>query len=118
MSDVTHYITISMCNFSAPESPPTNISLNNSIEYSIAVHWSPPRRPNGVITHYTLYISYENGVVDLFTTDGQSTSYIITNLLPYQHISVEVSASTRIGEGPRSSDMEIRAAQARTYIVT
>ena len=70
--------------------------------------------PNGVITRYNLYIGYEtqSGVIDRFTTDGQSTSYNISNLLPYQQISIEVAASTRIGEGP-SFINKTRTAQAR-----
>ena len=49
----------------------------------------------------------------MFTTGGRSTSYNISNLLPYQQISIEMTASTRIGEGP-SSVHETRTAQART----
>ena len=69
-------------------------------------------RPNGVIIHYTLYIRHENGAVEVFNTDGPSTSYNVTNLLPYELISVMVTASTRIGEGPAATD-EIRTAEAR-----
>ena len=78
------------------------------------VYWSPPLIPNGVITRYNLYIGYEtqSGVIDRFTTDGQSTSYNISNLLPYQQISIEVAASIHIGEG-LSSINETRTAQAR-----
>ena len=90
-------------------------SIDNSNPYSIVVYWSPPLRSNGVVTRYTLYIGYEtqSGVIDVFITDGQSTSYNVSNLLPYQQISIEVTASTRIGEGP-SSVHETRTAQART----
>ena len=73
-------------------------------------------RPNGVIIHYTLYIGHKNGAVDVFNADGQSTSYNVTNLLPYELISVRVTASTRIGEGPAATE-EIQTAQARTYTI-
>ena len=69
-------------------------------------------RPNGVIIRYTLHIGHENGAVEVYTADGQSTSYNVTNLLPYELISVRVTASTRIGEGPAATD-EVRTAQAR-----
>ena len=69
-------------------------------------------RPNGVITRYTLYVGRGSGVIDVFNTDGQSASYNITNLLPYEHVTVAVTASTRVGEGP-SSTSDIRTAQAR-----
>ena len=71
-------------------------------------------RPNGVITGYTLYIGHENGAVEVFTTDGESTSYNVTDLQPYELISVRVAASTRIGEGPAVTE-EIRTAQARMH---
>lgn len=80
------------------------------------VHWSPPLRPNGVITRYTLYAGHDSGAVDVFNTDGRSTSYNITNLLPYQHVTVALTASTSVGEGP-SSTSDVRTAQARTYVV-
>ena len=49
----------------------------------------------------------------MFYVDGQSTSFNITNLLPFQIISVDISASTVVGEGPHSSQLEIQTAQAR-----
>ena len=106
-----------MCNnycFLAPETPPVITSIDNSSPYSVVVHWSPPLTPNGVITRYNLYIGYDSqsGEIEVFNTDGQSTFYNISNLLPYQQISIEVTASTRIGEGP-SSVHETRTAQAR-----
>lgn len=95
-----------------PETPPANIYFDNSNQDSIVVYWSPPVRPNGVITRYTLYIGHDGGAIDVFNTDRQSTSYSITNLLPYQHVTVAVTASTRIGEGPSSTN-DVRTAQAR-----
>ena len=52
--------------------------------------------------------------MEVFNTDGQSTSYNVTDLLPYELISVRVTASTRIGEGPAATK-EIRTDQARMY---
>ena len=48
----------------------------------------------------------------MFSTDEQTTSYNVTNLFPYELISVKVTASTRVGEGPAAIN-EIRTAQAR-----
>lgn len=53
-------------------------------------------------------------MVDVFNVDGQSTSYNITNLLPYELVRVEVTASTQIGESPSAAN-EIRTAQACVY---
>ena len=75
------------------------------------VHWNPPAVSNGVITHYTLHIGYENRAIDVFHLDRETTSYNITNLNPYEQLCVNVTASTRVGEGP-SSVNKIRTAQA------
>ena len=48
----------------------------------------------------------------MFYVNGESTSYNITNLFPFQIISVDISASTDIGEGPHTSQMEVQTAQA------
>ena len=96
----------------APDSPPTGIVFDNSNPYNVSVQWDPPRVPNGIITRYKLYVGYENGSVDVFYVDGESSSYNVTNLLPYQIISVEISASTNVGEGPRTFRFEIQTAQA------
>ena len=106
---LTHYV---LCITTAPESSPTEITFDNGNSYNISVEWRPPRVPNGVITRYTLYVGFEDGSVDVFYVNGESTSYNITNLQPYQIISVEISASTSVGEGPRSYKMEVQTAQA------
>ena len=106
---LTYYV---LCITTAPESSPTEITFDNGNPYNISVEWRPPRVPNGVITHYTLYVGFEDGSVDVFYVNGESTSYNITNLQPYQIISVEISASTSVGEGPRSYKMEVQTAQA------
>lgn len=76
------------------------------------MQWDPPRAPNGIITQYTLYIGYENGTVDVFYTNGETRSFNITNLYPFQIISIDISASTRIGEGPLAPRIEVQTAQA------
>ena len=95
-----------------PDGPPVGVSLDARSPYNVFVEWSPPRVPNGIITRYTIYVGFEDGSVDVFYVNGVSTLYNITNLQPYQIIGVEISASTSIGEGPRSSIMEVQTAQA------
>lgn len=97
----------------APESPPTEVIVDNRNSTNILVQWNQPRAPNGMITQYTLYIGYENGTVDVFYINGDARSFNITNLHPFQIISIDISASTRIGEGPRTPQIEVQTAQAR-----
>ena len=75
------------------------------------LEWDPPRVPNGVITAYNIYVDYENGTNDTFTVIGQVTKYNITDLLPYQVVSVEISANTSIGEGPHCPKVMDQTAQ-------
>ena len=59
--------------------------------------------PNGIITHYTLYINYTNGSdISARTVDGQLTLYLLDGLTPYQEVGVSISATTSGGEGPHS----------------
>ena len=95
-----------------PDGPPVGVSLDARSPYNVSMEWSPPRVPNGIITRYTIYVGFEDGSVDVFYVNGVSTLYNITNLRPYQIIGVEISASTSVGEGPRSSIMEVQTAQA------
>jgi hypothetical protein len=87
-------------------------TFNISSPYFALVEWDPPTTPNGLITHYNLYVDYENGTSDTFTVEGQTTVWNITELLPYQFISVEMSANTSIGEGPRCPRVIDQTAQS------
>ena len=47
----------------------------------------------------------------MFYVNGKSTAYNVSNLYPFQIINVEISASTIVGEGPRTPRMEVQTAQ-------
>ena len=62
--------------------------------------------PNGIITHYTLYINYTNGSeISTRTVDSQFTLYLLEKLTPYQEVGISISATTGGGEGPLSQDV-------------
>ena len=73
-----------------------------------------PVEPNGVITHYTLYTDYQNGSVTVSTTSA--TVHTLSPLRPYQTVSVEVSANTSVGEGPRTTSGRFTTDEASEYI--
>ena len=59
--------------------------------------------PNGIITHYTLYINYTNGSeISTRTVDSQLRQILLEGLRPHQQVGVSISASTGGGEGPQS----------------
>ena len=71
--------------------------------FSLLIQWEPPLIPNGIITHYTLYINYTNGSeISTRTIDSQFTLYLLEGLTPYQEVGVSISATTGGGEGPQS----------------
>ena len=85
-----------------PGGPPVNVTTLNSTDYSMQILWQPPRLPNGVITHYNIYIRNSQ-----ITRQTSTVSYLLTGLTPGNSIYVSVSASTIKGEGPRSPELII-----------
>ncbi|XP_064396224.1 uncharacterized protein LOC135343165 isoform X3 [Halichondria panicea] len=79
---------------------------------TLTLSWDPPAEPNGVIIIYTLYVDYLNGTTTTFNTTSEQ--FTISPLSPYQTISVQVSASTSVGEGLRTVSMEFTTAEAKS----
>ena len=80
-----------------------NVTVSTVNSSSLLIQWEPPLIPNGIITHYTLYINYTNGSeISTRTVDGQFTLYLLEELTPYQRVGVSISATTGGGEGPQS----------------
>ena len=98
-SHITYYTF-----FTVPGSAPLRIGKTSSTTSSITLSWSPPVASHGVITHYTLYVGYNN--VSNFNTNSTENIYTISPLSPYQTVSVRISASTSVGEGPLSMSVD------------
>ena len=59
--------------------------------------------PNGIITHYTLYINYTNSSeISTRNIVSQFIAYHLEELKPYQQVGISISATTSGGEGPQS----------------
>lgn len=86
--------------------------INNDADDSLTFNFDPPVTPNGIIIAYTFYITYENGSSVVIVDNEATGSFSLKGLLPYQLVTVEVSASTSAGEGLKSAVDEIRTAQA------
>ena len=84
-----------------PADAPTNISVIATSPFTIAINWSPPSTPNGFIVSYTLYINSSTGTT-IYMKNQQLLDYVLERFTPYERVSVRVSASTKIGEGPQS----------------
>ncbi|XP_068459000.1 phosphatidylinositol phosphatase PTPRQ isoform X3 [Clinocottus analis] len=80
-----------------PSSAPLLVSTRNLSSSSIAMVWQRPLEANGDITEYTLTMFGPGGSN---TTHTPSTSFILTNLLPYTAYNLTITAATRKGSGP------------------
>ena len=67
---------------------------------SVFLTWSPPLVPYGNIVSYTILV--EEGLVggNVSVILVNSSSAVVTNLLPFTYYNFSVAASTRIGTGP------------------
>ncbi len=81
---------------------------------TLTLSWDPPAEPNGVIITYTLYVDYLNETTTNFPTP--SAPFLLSPLRPYQTVSVQVSASTSVGEGPRTPPTRFTTAEASEFI--
>ena len=89
-----------------PYDSPNNVSIIVNDAFFLLIQWEPPLIPNGIITHYTLYINYTNGSeISTRTVDSQFTLYLLEGLTPYQDVEVSISATTGGGEGPQSNNV-------------
>ena len=86
------------------------------------VTWSPvpPADRNGIIIRYTVYYRAVNGSIvnsaeQSVTVNGTTTSVDILTLEEHVVYNVSVSANTSVGEGPKSSEVTERTAQASKY---
>ncbi|XP_055568860.1 phosphatidylinositol phosphatase PTPRQ isoform X1 [Falco cherrug] len=87
-----------------PDSAPENITYRNISSMEIELSFFPPSIPNGIIQTYTIYLKRTNGTEERIINTTLLTLRI-TDLKKYTEYTVEVSASTTMGEGLRSSPL-------------
>ena len=82
---------------------------------SIALTWSPPQEPNGVIISYEVtYTVNGNNTVRVNTSD-LSTIFTIPSLTPQTRVSdITVTAYTRIGRGESANLTDQNTLELRT----
>ena len=101
--------TQSLCNeccfryfhFPVPSGTPQQFDTIEILSRSITFSWDPPlfEEQNGVI------VSYKLDVTALATSSVQSytitsTTFTITNLIPFSHYTYVIAAATAVGLGP------------------
>ncbi|KAK4828660.1 hypothetical protein QYF61_000378 [Mycteria americana] len=86
-----------------PDSAPENITYRNISSMEIELSFFPPSIPNGIIQTYTIYLKRTNGTEQRVI----NTTLLTLHLKKYTEYTVEVSASTTVGEGLRSAPLRI-----------
>ena len=101
-----------------PSGSPQNVIFASYNSNSLTSILQPPAVANGVITAYSFYVTFDNGTSIVVVDRDLNGTFTLEGLLPYQLLSVEVSANTSAGEGPRSDVHMIRTAQAPPSVPT
>ena len=88
--------------FIVPTAPQnfTSTSTKTSVTFS----WRIPTSPNGLITHYNIFVVTHNTSNNITINDQEpkqeQLQTIISGFSPYQSYNASITASTIIGEGP------------------
>lgn len=99
-----------LCN-AVPEAP-EKIKAVTSAEDSVVISWLPPRRPNGVLTRYIVYIRiYDQGHEKKITPNSvpaQNLHYDAMGLKIRETYEAWVTAWTKVGESSKSSVIKLK----------
>ncbi|XP_062838740.1 phosphatidylinositol phosphatase PTPRQ isoform X3 [Anolis carolinensis] len=92
-----------------PDSPPQNVEISEVTATEINLRWSPPEKPNGIITHYE--VIYEDASTSVFK-NTTATNLLLNGLKPYTLYNISVRAFTSLGHGNQSSALlSVRTAE-------
>ncbi|KAM8802889.1 phosphatidylinositol phosphatase PTPRQ isoform 2-T2 [Rhynchonycteris naso] len=86
----------------APDSPPHNFSVKQLSGVTVKLSWQPPLEPNGIILYYTVYVWDRSSLKTINVTE---MSLEFSDLEYNVEYSAYVTASTRFGDGKKSSNI-------------
>ena len=95
-----------------PGTAPRNISVADQSSHNLSLTWLPPELSYGIITNYMIRIDFTNGTDSIY--NSTLTNQFISDLQPYQTITVTISASNSQGEGPSSNETSFTTDESRT----
>ncbi|KAG7198492.1 hypothetical protein KM043_005868 [Ampulex compressa] len=91
---------------------PERVKAVASGEDAVVISWLPPRRPNGVLTKYTVYIRVLDQGQEVKITKNslpaQNLHYEATGLKLRESYEAWVAASTKVGEGTSTPDIKLQ----------
>ena len=105
--------------FSVPTGFPIDVQGHNTSSTSILVQWGnvPVSQRNGIIVNYkvTYQNSSEGDVEQTKVVNATTTQVTLLGLNEYTVYSIQLSASTSKGVGPKSEAKEVRTDQDSKY---
>ncbi|XP_057323530.1 cell adhesion molecule Dscam2-like isoform X3 [Microplitis mediator] len=91
---------------------PERVKAVPSAENVVIISWLPPKRPNGIVTKYTVYIrALDQGQEVKIIKDflpARSLHYEATGLKLRESYEAWVTASTKVGEGPSTPVIKLQ----------
>nr|XP_031839913.1 Down syndrome cell adhesion molecule-like protein Dscam2 isoform X3 [Nomia melanderi] len=91
---------------------PERVKAVTSNEDAVVISWLPPRRPNGVLTQYTVYIRVLDQGQEVKITKSmlpaQSLHHEATGLKLRESYEAWVTASTKVGQGPSTPVIKLQ----------
>ncbi|XP_023290163.1 Down syndrome cell adhesion molecule-like protein Dscam2 [Orussus abietinus] len=91
---------------------PERVKAVASAEDTVVISWLPPRRPNGVLTNYTVYIRVLDQGQEVKIIKGYSLAqdlhYEATGLKLMESYEAWVAASTKEGQGPSTPVIKLQ----------
>lgn len=86
---------------SEPDSPPVNLTVEDTGPSTATLTWSPPEKPNGVIQLYEVLYENDSHWASMNTSSNRIT---LTSLRPFSYYNVSVRAYTSYGHGNQTTD--------------
>lgn len=86
-----------------PGDAPGNFHVAVLTARTCLLQWCLPLIPNGILVSHIIIYNLTSDEATNITTDGLTTSYLVTGLHPFEYYQFTIFASTRIGDGPPSS---------------
>ncbi|XP_076276315.1 cell adhesion molecule Dscam2 isoform X6 [Lasioglossum baleicum] len=92
--------------------PPERVKAVTSNEDAVVISWLPPRRPNGILTQYTVYIRVLDQGQEMKITKSmlpaQNLHHEATGLKQRESYEAWVTASTKVGQGPSTPVIKLQ----------
>ncbi|KAM8751980.1 phosphatidylinositol phosphatase PTPRQ [Acanthopagrus schlegelii] len=84
-----------------PDSPPENLTVDDTSPSTTTLTWSAPEKANGMIQYYEVLYENESYSAMMNTSSNRVT---LMNLRPFSYYNISVRAYTRFGHGNQTSD--------------